>query len=118
MSNFRDEEYVRYSWNKGDCANTLSVERGESLGVPGPGSEGEFIIEHYWGYTKRGENRTDEYKVEHRKWEMFAAKKARIDVDFATTYGEEFGFLAHTEPHSVLLAKGSDVAVNKGESTI
>ncbi|MGB7210349.1 MAG: DUF2071 domain-containing protein [Pyrinomonadaceae bacterium] len=115
MSNVRDEERVRYSWEKGECVSTLSVERGESLGVPDAGSEGEFIIEHYWGYTKRGENRTDEYKVEHPKWELFAAENVHIDVDFGKTYGEEFGFLADAEPHSVLLAKGSDISVYKGE---
>ena len=82
--------------------------------MPVAGSEGEFIIEHYWGYTKRGENRTDEYKVEHPKWEMFAAEKARIDVDFCFTYGTDFEFLVNEQPHSVLLAKGSEVAVYKG----
>ncbi len=115
MANFRDEEQVRYSWEKGECVNTLSVERGESLGVPDAGSEGEFIIEHYWGYTKRAGSRTDEYKVEHPKWELFATEKARIDVDFGKTYGEAFGFLADAEPHSVLLAKGSDISVYTGE---
>jgi uncharacterized protein len=115
MSSFRDKDHVRYSWEKDGLSNTISVERGESLGVPDTGSEGEFIIEHYWGYTKRGENRTDEYKVEHPKWELFVAEKALIDVDFAKTYGEEFGFLADVEPHSVLLAKGSDISVYKGE---
>ena len=118
MSNFRDEEQVRYSWEKGGCLNTLSVERGESRGVPVANSEGEFIIEHYWGYTRRGENRTDEYKVEHPKWELFATEKRRIDVDFGKTYGEEFGFLTDAEPHSVLLAKGSEIAVYKGERII
>ena len=83
--------------------------------MPASGSHGEFIIEHYWGYTKRSENRSDEYKVEHPKWELFATEKALIDVDFGKTYGEEFGFLADMEPHSVLLAKGSEISVYKGE---
>ena len=116
MSNFRDNEHVRYSWQKGGCSNTMSVERGESEGVPDTGSHGEFIIEHYWGYTKRGPNRTDEYKVEHPKWELFAAEHARIDVDFGGTYGEEFAFLNQQKPYSVLLAKGSEIAVYKGQN--
>jgi uncharacterized protein YqjF (DUF2071 family) len=74
MSNQRDEKRVSYSWKKGDAKNSISVERGENLGVPDKNSHGEFIIEHYWGYTKRGHNRTDEYKVEHPKWERNAAK--------------------------------------------
>lgn len=116
MSNFRDENHVRYTWQHGDCSNTISVERGENLGVPAEGSHGEFIIEHYWGYTKRGEERTDEYKVEHPKWELFAAEKPRIDVDFRVTYGKEFGFLSGAKPLSVLLAAGSDIAVYKGKT--
>lgn len=116
MSNYRDDEHVRYSWSRGECANNLSVTRGANLGVPDAGSHGEFIIEHYWGYTKRGEKRSDEYKVEHPKWELFTADNPKIDVNFAKTYGQEFAFLSNTEPHSVLLAAGSDIAVYKGKT--
>lgn len=118
MSNYRDGEHVRYTWEKGGCTNTISVKRGETLGVPTSGSHGEFIIEHYWGYTKRGGNRTDEYKVEHPKWELYEAAEPHIDVDLGATYGEKFAFLTNTEPYSVLLAKGSDIAVYKGKPII
>jgi uncharacterized protein YqjF (DUF2071 family) len=113
-SNFRDEGHIRYSWEKRGLSNTLSVARGESLGVPDGGSHGEFIIEHYWGYTKRGANRSDEYKVEHPKWELFTAERPHIDVDFGKTYEAEFAFLTNEKPYSVLLAKGSEIAVYKG----
>ena len=46
MSNFRNEEHVRYSWSRGECTNNLSVTRGNSLGVPEPGSHGASIIAH------------------------------------------------------------------------
>jgi len=114
MSNHRDEKRVSYGWSRDGCENKLSIERGESLGVPAEGSHGEFIIEHYWGYTKRGPDRTDEYKVEHPKWELFATEEPKIDVDFDATYGNEFAFLSDAEPHSILLAPGSDIAVYKG----
>jgi uncharacterized protein YqjF (DUF2071 family) len=117
-SNFRDDEVVRYSWEKRGLTNTLSVARGKSLGVPDPGSHGEFIIEHYWGYTKRGAKRTDEYKVEHPKWELFEAEHPHIDVDFGKTYGADFEFLTNETPFSVLLAKGSEIAVYKGEKIV
>jgi len=116
MSNFRDGEHVRYSWEKQACSNILSVKRGESQGVPADDSHGSFIIEHYWGYTKRGENRTDEYKVEHPKWELFATENPHIGVDFGATYGKEFTFLNDVKPYSVVLAKGSEIAVYKGET--
>jgi len=116
--NYRGELHVRYSWERGTCANTLSVERGESVGVPAEDSHGEFIIEHYWGYTRRGANRTDEYKVEHSKWELSEGNQPHIDVDFGANYGEEYLFLREQGPYSVLLAKGSEIAVYKGEKII
>jgi uncharacterized protein YqjF (DUF2071 family) len=118
MSNYRDEKHVSYSWKKGEATNSISVERGENLGVPAENSHGEFIIEHYWGYTKRSENRTDEYKVEHPKWELFNADNAEIEVDFGKTYGEDFEFLNREKPYSILLAKGSEIAVYKGEKIV
>lgn len=114
MDHTRTETNVSYSWEKG-CKNLLQVEIGGSLGVPTAGSHGEFIIEHYWGYTDRGGGRVDEYKVEHPKWELFSVKNEQIDVDFGGTYGDEFAFLADEKPYSVLLAKGSEVAVYKGK---
>lgn len=118
MSNFRDETLVRYVWEKGGVSNSLSIERGELSGVPADGSHGEFIIEHYWGYTKRGETRTDEYRVEHPKWRLFSADNANIDVDFERTYGDRFSFLSKQEPFSVLLAEGSEIGVYRGQTLI
>lgn len=115
MDHSRTETKVSYNWSRGNCSNHLSVEIDENVGVPAEGSHGEFIIEHYWGYTARGAGRVDEYKVEHPKWELFSVKNEQIDVDFAGTYGEEFGFLTNEKPHSVLLAKGSEIAVYKGQ---
>ena len=115
MSNQRNEERVTYTWQKGDVTNSISVERGENLGVPAENSHGEFIIEHYWGYTKRGENRIDEYKVEHPKWKLLTTENPKIDVDFGKTYGDNFEFLNGEKPSSILLAKGSNIAVYKGK---
>ncbi|MCC6582043.1 MAG: DUF2071 domain-containing protein [Phycisphaeraceae bacterium] len=116
MAHIRNRSEVGYSWSKGDRKNSVRVEVGDSLGVPPAGSEGEFIIEHYWGYTRRGNGRTDEYKVEHPKWELFAVKDTAINVDFGYTYGQTFAFLSDSRPHSVLLAKGSEISVFKGKS--
>ncbi len=115
MSHDRTDTIVVYDWANDGHRNRLSVEIDESIGVPASGSHGEFIIEHYWGYTDRG-NRVDEYKVEHPKWELFSVNNVLIDVDFGKTYGEEFAFLSEQKPYSVLLAKGSEVAVYKGKT--
>lgn len=118
MDHTRTERHVSYSWERSGSKNHLEVEIGESLGVPKAGSHGEFIIEHYWGYTARKNGRVDEYKVEHPKWELFSVRREQINVDFGTTYGEEFAFLANEKPYSVVLAKGSEVAVYKGKPIV
>ena len=115
MSHEQNGSDLTYNWSDRSSENRVHVEIGENLGVPEENSHGEFIIEHYWGYTKRGSNRTDEYKVEHPKWELFDVNYAEIEVDFANTYGKRFDFLSRTEPNSILLAKGSEISVYKGE---
>lgn len=107
-----------YSWHKDDNENHIKIEIGENKGVPEETSHGEFIIEHYWGYTKRGVIRTDEYKVEHPKWELFDAKNYEIVCDFGKLYGERFAFLSDVEPFSIFMAKGSEIAVYKGAKII
>ncbi|MEP6925879.1 MAG: DUF2071 domain-containing protein [Pyrinomonadaceae bacterium] len=114
MAHESSQSEISYSWMKGDCANQIKVSIGDSLGVPANDSHGEFIIEHYWGYTKRGAGRTDEYKVEHPKWELLEVGGAEIAVDFGKIYGEQFAFLSNAQPISILLAKGSEISVYKG----
>lgn len=118
MDHFKQEKVLSYSWRKGDSVNSVKIKIAENKGVPAANSHGEFIIEHYWGYTKRGANRTDEYKVEHPKWELFDVSDEEIKVDFGEVYGERFAFLNEQPPHSILLAKGSEISVYKGEKIV
>lgn len=115
MKNVRSGGKVRYEWARPGETNALGVTADEHLGVPGPGSHGEFIIEHYWGYTKRGPTRTDEYKVEHPKWSLRDVRSQQIEVDFGSVYGSEFGFLTGATPFSVVFAEGSAIRVYFGE---
>lgn len=124
MRNYNDPGKVKYRFGKLPrpqakkfkhlVSESIKATRGERIGVPIEGSHEEFIIEHYWGYTKRSEARTDEYKVEHPKWELYSARRPKIRVNFARWYGEEFGYLSEADPYSVVLAKGSAIAVYKG----
>ena len=118
MNHDKTENKLIYEWQKDGFSNQIKVEIGENIGVPAANSHGEFIIEHYWGYTKRGVKRTDEYKVEHPKWELFDIKNYEINCDFGRLYGEKFNFLNDTKPHSIFMAKGSPVAVYKGAKIV
>lgn len=114
MWNYNDAGRVSYRCINFKGVNSIKVTRGDRLGVPAPGSHEEFIVEHYWGYTKRRPRRTDEYKVEHPKWNLYATRHPRINVNFAGWYGKEFAFLKAETPYSVLLARGSEVSVSFG----
>jgi uncharacterized protein YqjF (DUF2071 family) len=115
MSSRRDASSVLYEWKKHGRANKLGIECDDDLGIPADSSHGSFIIEHYWGYTDRGNGRTDEYKVEHPKWNLVSTKNETIDVDFGAVYGDEFAFLDTEKPFSVFFATGSEISVYKGE---
>jgi uncharacterized protein len=114
MSNDRSQDHVAYAWERDEVRSRISTGLGKNLGVPESGSHGEFIIEHYWGYTKRSDERTDGYKVEHPKWELREVVSSEIDVDFARVYGDRFDFLNNAGPFSVIFAKGSEISVYMG----
>jgi uncharacterized protein YqjF (DUF2071 family) len=118
MNHERSGNELSYSWRKADCENHIKIEIGADKGVPAENSHGEFIIEHYWGYTKRDTDRTDEYKVEHPKWELFDVKNYEIKCDFGKLYGERFAFLNDAKPYSIFMAKGSPVSVYKGAKLV
>jgi uncharacterized protein YqjF (DUF2071 family) len=116
MRNRRDNGRVEYDWSKGGVQNRLAVSVGKDLGIPSPESLEHFIIEHYWGYTRRSETRTDEYLVEHPPWALHEAGDAEISVDFGRTYGDRFAFLTDSKPYSVLFTTGSEIVVYQGKS--
>jgi hypothetical protein len=81
---------VRYAWRSGGQENALSL---ATRGVPEPmrpGSEAEFIAEHYWGYSRQRNGGTMEYQVEHPPWRVQPAASAQVSGAFNGVYGETF----------------------------
>ncbi len=110
---FNDSLEVTYRWRKKQW-NSFTVITSTLSKEIISGSEEEFITEHYWGYTKISESKTSEYGVEHPRWQVYETKEYTIDVDFATIYGNDFGFLKSEKPISVFLAEGSEIKVKEG----
>jgi uncharacterized protein YqjF (DUF2071 family) len=79
-----------------------------------PGSEEEFITEHYWGYTAQRDGGSKQYRVSHPKWKVWRAAAARFDCDVAALYGPQFEPYLTAKPSSAFLAEGSDVVVYQG----
>jgi uncharacterized protein YqjF (DUF2071 family) len=76
-----------------------------------------FIVEHYWGYTRRTEALTGEYRVVHIPWRVRPAPEARFDGDPAAVYGREWAAVLSQPPVSAFLAEGSPVSVMAGSTT-
>lgn len=105
---------VEYRWTVGREWNYLrAVAEKEPVDIR-PGSEEEFISEHYWGYTHLHPNRTGVYEVKHAQWRVHPVKSYGIRCNTETVYGTDFVNTLSEEPLSVFLAEGSPIKVMKG----
>lgn len=106
---------VEYNWKKKKQPwNSIEIQAATELLEIVPGSEAEFILEHYYGYNGYDQNTTIEYAVEHPRWRMYPVNSYLLKCDVAHLYGAEFvPFIKDVKPHSVFLAKGSDIIVRK-----
>jgi len=103
-----------YSWTLAGREHRLHARaEGEWLDLQ-PGSEAEFITEHYWGYTRQRDGGTIEYRVEHPRWRVADAIESSLDCDAAALYGPEFVECLGARPASAFLAEGSAVTVHRG----
>jgi uncharacterized protein YqjF (DUF2071 family) len=110
--------FVKYSWKNQAVWNHIEVNADASTKSIEIGSEEEFITEHYWGYAAYSSQKTNEYQIQHPRWNVHPVKDYTIKCDFKELYGSEFAFLKEANPTSVLLAEGSEVSVFKGKVII
>lgn len=109
-----EEGLVEYTWRFRGRLNRLG---GLAMGNPRPlvpGSEEEFIAEHYWGYTRLNAGRTGVYKVEHPAWRVWQVAQPYLLCDIRALYGKEYEPFLRQRPRSAFLAEGSPVAVYPG----
>ena len=91
--------------------------RAEILGapeLPAPGSEPEFITEHYLGYSRGRDGGALEYRVEHEPWRVWTARGSHFECDIAALYGPQFAPFLQKQPTSAFVADGSAVTVRQG----
>jgi len=104
---------VEYAWGQ-RRESSVVLSPGSPYAPLVPGSEAEFVTEHYWGYARQRGGATVEYRVEHPPWRVARADSARLDCDVAALYGERFREGLSAAPVSSFLADGSEVAVHHG----
>lgn len=103
-----------YSWKSQGAWIRLSAVAGGEARPLTPGSEEEFITEHYWGYTRQRDGSTMEYGVEHPAWSTWETKSSQLTGDVRGLYGPEFGDVLIRPPTSTFVADGSTIVVRKG----
>ena len=112
-----DATGAEYGWRHEGRWNTLAVTaEGGDPGAIVPGSEEEFITEHYWGYNRQRDGRTLEYQVEHPRWRVRRARQYQFDGDVRGLYGAGFVPFMTGKASSAFLVEGSAVSVRKGRA--
>ncbi len=106
-----DEIRLGYLWKQGGKWNRIEATTEKSTVPMLPGSEEEFIAEHYWGYSKYNAITTFEYAVQHPRWEIYPVKEYAIECNFTALYGNSFSMLQKAIPNSVFVAKGSAISI-------
>ena len=103
---------VEYAWRVGGEWSRVAVEPEGHPRVIAPGSEEEFVTEHYWGYTRQRDGSAVEYEVRHPRWEVWHVRRAELAGDLEEIYGPAFASVLRREPSSAFLAAGSAVSVH------
>ncbi|MBK8952349.1 MAG: DUF2071 domain-containing protein [Chitinophagaceae bacterium] len=111
------DKSIKYKWKINKQWNHLVVNASKEKNEMIPGSIEEFIFEHYYGYTKINSELSQEYKVNHPRWQVNKVIDYSVQCDFKSMYGNDFSFLKNQTPDSVIIAEGSPVTVNWERTT-
>jgi hypothetical protein len=105
---------AEYGWWTAGRWNHIRVETEGPPAPLDPGSEAEFITEHYWGYARQRDGGTVEYRVEHPPWRVWRTVAHEFDCDATALYGERIGEPLRGPARSAFLAEGSPIIVRRG----
>ena len=107
-----------YEWKLKGRWNQLGATVKNSLVKIEPGSEEEFIFEHYWGYNRLTNRKTMQYQVEHIPWQVAEVKDYVFDGDIKELYGEAWVPYLTVKPFSAFWANGSEIAVRIADKLV
>ena len=107
----KSSKKVKFEWLLNKKWNSIAVTSSNTYEKMMRNSLESFIYEHYYGYTKTAENRTEEYKLQHPSWNISEVLAYQIECDFEAMYGKSFSVLNHKKPETVFIAEGSSVGI-------
>jgi uncharacterized protein YqjF (DUF2071 family) len=107
-----EHKNIQYEWKMNEKWNAIIVQSDINKYKIEPSSIEEFIFERYFGFTKLSPLSTQEYRIQHPKWNTHKILNYTIDCDFGPMYGNAFASLNNQVPNSIIMAEGSHVRVN------
>jgi uncharacterized protein YqjF (DUF2071 family) len=105
---------AEYAWGLGQDRCSMRVEIEGESSLPPDGSLGQFITEHYWGYSAQPGGGCLEYEVRHPRWCVSKATRTEFSGNAAGFYGAGIAQALTHEPDSAFFTCGSPVTVFKG----
>jgi uncharacterized protein len=102
---------IEYGWRTEAGWSSMIATSSGAGRTAAAGSREEFITEHYWGYTPQRDGTTLEYRVDHPRWNVWAAGSAELTGDHRALYGTELSGVLAGAPDFALVADGSPVVV-------
>jgi uncharacterized protein YqjF (DUF2071 family) len=105
---------AEYAWGSGRDRCSIRIETEGANFFPPDASLGQFITEHYWGYSAQPDGGCLEYEVRHPPWCVWKARLAGFSGNAANSYGVELGRVLTHAPDSAFLTEGSPVTVFRG----
>ena len=106
-----DFQKIKFEWLVNSKWNNMEVSYSFGTDKMKNNSLEQFIYDHYYGYTKVNDTKTEEYKLQHPSWKTHTLSNYKIECDFKAMYGTDFAILNETKPAAVFIAKGSKVGI-------
>ena len=112
----RVQATYEYAWRFRDRWNTVKVSASRTPHRPRPGSEEEFVVDHWFAYTMQPDGSCVERQVAHIPWMIrdvnYESLQFRCDV--ARLYGPQFADALSQTPSTAFVSNGSPVGVFRG----
>jgi uncharacterized protein YqjF (DUF2071 family) len=111
----RDGGAINYGWRIGPRWYRLRARSQGKPYHPEKGSEEEFVISHWYGYTPQNTRSCLEFYVDHPPWRILKVSDALLETEVTKLYGAEFKTALNAPPRSAFICEGSPVTVFSSE---
>ena len=105
---------TEYGWRSGEQRYFIQAVYLDQPAFPDPGSEEEFLLERYWGYSRQKDGSCLEYRFSHPPWQICKAVAAEASAGLGDFYGPPFLGILGGRPRSAFAAGGSKVTLHRG----